>query len=103
LLGAGVASSGGVGQGSGPSISGQRPENNSFNIDGVLNDNHYTTGPQVYISNEAVAEFTILQNQMSAEFGSASGGVFNAIMKTGTNEIHGSIYEYMMNRTLNAV
>ena len=45
LLGAGVASSGGVGQGTGPSIAGQRPENNTFNIDGVMNDNHYTHGP----------------------------------------------------------
>ncbi|MCU1258580.1 MAG: Cna domain protein [Bryobacterales bacterium] len=103
LLGAGVASSGGVGQGTGPSIAGQRPENNSFNIDGIMNDNHYTTGPQVYLSNEAVSQFNLLQNQFSAEFGAASGGVFNVIVKTGTNQIHGSIYEYMQNRNLNAV
>src|SRR6202044_1161317 len=81
LLGAGVASSGGVGQGTGPSIAGQRPENNSFNIDGVLNDNHYATGPQVYVSNEAVQQFNVVQNQFSAEFGGAAGGIFNAIVK----------------------
>jgi len=103
LLGAGVTSSGGVGQGVGPSIAGQRPENNSFNLDGVLNDNHYTTGPQVYISNEAVAEFNLVQNQFSAEFGGASGGVFNVIVKSGTNDLHGSIYEYFQNRNMNAV
>jgi hypothetical protein len=103
LLGAGVASSGGIGQGTGPSIAGQRPENNSFNLDGVLNDNHYTTGPQVYISNEAVAEFNVVQNQFSAEFGGASGGVFNVVGKTGTNDLHGSVYEYFQNRNLNAV
>ncbi len=103
LLGAGVASSGGVGQGTGPSIAGQRPENNTFNIDGVLNDNHYTTGPQVYVSNEAVSQFNVVQNQFSAEFGGASGGVFNAIVKTGTNQIHGSMFEYLQNRNLNAV
>ena len=103
LLGAGVASSGGVGQGTGPSVAGQRPENNSFNIDGVMNDNHYTTGPQVYVSNEAVSQFNVVQNQFSAEFGGASGGVFNAIVKTGTNQIHGSIFEYLQNRNLNAV
>jgi hypothetical protein len=103
LLGAGVASSGGVGQGTGPSIAGQRPENNSFNIDGVLNDNHYSTGPQVYLSNEAVSQFNLVQNQFSAEFGGAAGGVFNAVVKSGTNQIHGSIYEYMQNRNLNAV
>ena len=82
LLGAGVASSGGVGQGTGPSVAGQRPENNTFNIDGVMNDNHYQTGPQVYVSNEAVSQFNVVQNQFSAEFGGASGGVFNAIVKT---------------------
>jgi hypothetical protein len=103
LLGAGVASSGGVGQGTGPSIAGQRPENNTFNIDGVMNDDHYATGPQVYISNEAVSQFNLVQNQFSAEFGGASGGVFNAIVKTGTNQIHGSIFEYLQNRKLNAV
>jgi len=103
LLGAGVATSGGIGQGTGPSVSGQRPENNSFNIDGVSNDDHYGTGPLIYISNEAIAEFNLLQNQFSAEFGGASGGVFNAVMKSGTNQIHGSIYEYFQNRDLNAV
>jgi hypothetical protein len=103
LLGAGVASSGGVGQGTGPSVGGQRPENNSFSVDGVVNDNHYTTGPQVTIPNDAVAEFSLLQNQFSPEFGAASGGVFNLIVKSGTNQMHGSIYEYMQNRDLNAL
>jgi len=103
LLGAGVTSSGGVGQGTGPSIAGQRPENNSFSIDGVVNDNHYVTGPQVTVPNDAVAEFTLLQNQFSPEFGGASGGVFNVLVKSGTNSIHGSIYEYNQNRNYNAL
>jgi hypothetical protein len=102
LIGAGVASQGGVGQGTGPAIAGQRPENNSFNIDGVSNNNHYTTGPLVYVSSEAVAEVSLLQNQFSPEFGGASGGVFNAVVKSGANVLHGSIFEYMQNRLLNA-
>ena len=103
LLGAGVASSGGVGQGVGPSVAGQRPENNSFSIDGVANNDHYGTGPQVYVSNEAISQFSLVQNQFSAEFGGASGGVFNVIVKSGTNQIHGSLFEYLQNRNLNAV
>ena len=103
LLGAGVASSGGIGQGVGPSVAGQRPENNSFAIDGVANNDHYSTGPQVYVSNEVIAQFSLIQNQFSAEFGGASGGVFNVIVKTGTNQLHGSIFEYMANRKLNAI
>jgi hypothetical protein len=103
LLGAGVASSGGIGQGTGPSVAGQRPENNSFSIDGVGNNDPSTTGPQVYVSNEAVAEMNMAQNQFDAEFGGASGGVFNVIVKTGTNQFHGVLFEYFQNRNLNAV
>ncbi len=102
LFGAGVASNGGVGQGTGPTVAGQRPENNTFYVDGISDVNHYSTGPLAVISNDAVAELSILQNQFSAEFGGASGGVFNAVVKSGTNQIHGSIYEYFQNRNLNA-
>ena len=102
LLGAGVASNGGVGQGTGPTVSGQRPENNTFYLDGVSDNNHYSTGPLAIVANDAVAEVSLLQNQFSAEFGGASGGVFNAIVKSGTNTLHGSIYEYFQNRLLNA-
>jgi hypothetical protein len=103
LLGAGVSTAGGVGQGVGPAIAGQRPDNNSFFLDGVSNNNYYDPAPLVYVSNEAIAEFTLLQNQFAPEFGGGSGGIFNAIVKSGTNQIHGSIYEYMQNRNLNAV
>jgi carboxypeptidase family protein len=103
LTSAGVATSGGVGQGTGPSISGQRPENNTFTVDGVDNDDRYVTGPAMVISNEAIAQFNVLQNQFSAEFGGASGGVFNLVVKSGTNSLHGSIYEYFQNRDLNAM
>jgi len=102
LLGSGVASSGGVGQGTGPTVSGQRPENNTFYLDGVSDNNHYSTGPLAIIPNDAVAEVSMLQNQFSAEFGGASGGVFDAIVKSGSNQLHGSIYEYFQNRNLNA-
>ena len=87
----------------GPSIAGQRPENNTFTLDGVSNNNYYSTGPLVVVSNDAIAEVSLLQNQFSAEFGGASGGVFNAIVKSGTNTIHGSIFEFFQNRKLNAV
>jgi hypothetical protein len=103
LLSAGVSSSGGLGYGTGPSVGGQRPTNNSFNIDGVDNNRKDITGPVVSISNEAVSEFSVLQNQFSAEFGHSSGGQFNTVVKSGTNQVHGSIYEYIQNRNLNAI
>jgi Carboxypeptidase regulatory-like domain len=100
---AGVAMAGGVGYGVGPSVAGQRSDNNSFSIDGVNNDNRNITGPLVYVSNEVISEFTVLQNQFSPEFGGASGGLFNVIVKSGTNQLHGSIFEYLQNRNLDAV
>ena len=103
LLGAGVASSGGVGVGIGPSIGGQRPRNNNFTVEGVDNNNKMATGPTAYIPNEGVQEFTVLQNQFSAEFGHSSGGQFNTIVRGGTNEVHGRVYEYLQSRKLNAL
>src|SRR5260370_26782427 len=103
LLSAGVSSSGGLGYGAGPSIGGQRPTNNSFSIDGVDNNRKDVTGPVVYVSNEAVAEFSLLQNQFSPEFGHSSGGQFNTVIKSGTNQLHGSLYDYLLNRNLNPI
>jgi len=103
LLSAGVSSNGGVGQGTGPSVGGQRPMNNNFTIEGVDNNNKTVTGPLVYVPTEATAEFTLIQNQVGAEFGHSSGGQFNTVVKGGTNNTHGSLYEYFQNRNLNAV
>src|SRR5271165_6506148 len=103
LLGAGVSTSGGVGQGFGPAVSGQRPDNNYFNLDGISNNSTTNPGYNVYVSNASIAEFSMLQNQFAPEFGGGSGGIFNAVVKSGTNQIHGSIYEYLQNRDLNAV
>lgn len=102
LLNPGVASSGGVGAGTGPSVSGQRPRNNNFTIEGVDNNDKSVTGPLVSVPNDAVAEFTVLQNQFSPEFGHSSGGQFNQIVQSGTNAFHGRLYEYFRNRNLNA-
>ena len=103
LLSAGVASNGGVGQGTGPSVGGQRPMENNFTIEGVDNNNKAVTGPLVYVPTEATAEFTLMQNQVGAEFGHSTGGQFNTVIKSGGNAFHGSLYEYFQNRNLNAL
>jgi hypothetical protein len=102
LLNAGVSTAGAVGAGMGPTVGGMRPRNNNFTIEGIDNNNGSVTGPLVTLPNDAVAEFTVLQNQFSPEFGHSSGGQFNQIVKSGTNEIHGTAYEYLENRNLNA-
>lgn len=98
LLSSGVETSGGVGAGSGPSVGGQRPRNNNFTIEGVDNNNKGVTGPLVFVPNDAVAEFSLLTNNFSPEFGHSSGGQFNTIIKSGTNEYHGVAYIYNENR-----
>jgi len=103
LLDAGVATSGGIGLGTGPSVSGQRPRNNNFTIEGVDNNNKGVTGPLLQVPNDSVDQFTVLQNQFGAEFGHSSGGQFNQTIKGGTNAFHGRVYEYFQNRNLNAV
>ena len=103
LLSAGVSSGGGVGYGTGPSVGGQRPTNNNFMVDGIDNNNRSITGPIVRVSNEAVAEFSLQQNQFSAEFGHSTGGQFNTVIRSGTNQFHGTAFEYFQNRKLNAI
>lgn len=103
LLSSGVASSGGVGAGSGPSVGGQRPRNNNFTVEGVDNNDKSVTGPLVTIPNDAVAEFSLLQNNFAAEFGHSSGGQFNTVVKSGTNAYHGLAYIYNENRNYNAL
>ncbi|MDQ2936483.1 MAG: carboxypeptidase-like regulatory domain-containing protein [Acidobacteriota bacterium] len=103
LLAPGVTSSGGVGVGVGGSVGGQRPRDNNFVLDGVDNNDKAVTGPQSYISPEDVAEFSLLQNQFSAEFGRSNGGNFVTVTKSGTNNFHGTFYGFFRNRYLNAL
>jgi hypothetical protein len=102
LLQAGVATGGAVGLGTGPSVGGQRPRNNNFTIEGIDNNNKAVTGPLVQLPNDAVSEFTVIANQFSPEYGHSSGGQFNQVVKSGTNQFHGMLYEYFNNRDLNA-
>jgi len=103
LMAAGVASNGGLHIGTGPAVGGMRPRSNDFTIDGADNNNRANTGALAVVPNDATMEFTLLQNQFGAEFGHGSGGQFSVIVKTGTNNLHGSLYEYLQNRNLNAL
>jgi hypothetical protein len=103
LLEAGVGTTGGLGAGSGPSVGGQRPRENSFTIEGTDNNDKNVTGPVVYVPNDAVANFTVIQNQFSPEFGHSAGAQFNQVLVNGTNTIHGRVYEYFRNRNLDGI
>ena len=76
---------------------------NNFTVEGVDNNRKDVTGRSIRVSQEAVGEFSMLLNQFSAEFGHSTGGQFNTLIKSGSNAVHGSAFQYFQNRKLNAV
>ncbi|HWZ99607.1 MAG TPA: TonB-dependent receptor [Candidatus Dormibacteraeota bacterium] len=88
--------------GSGGSIGGTRPRFNGFNIDGVDDNRIDVNGPVQPVIQESIAEFSLLTNQFSAEYGHSAGGIFNIITKSGTNNWHGAAWEFNRNRDLDA-
>src|SRR5882724_7882168 len=89
-------------------VNGQRSVFNNFLMDGIDN-NAYGTSNQgfsnqvVQASPDALAEFKVVTSLPSAEYGRSSGAIINAAFKSGTNQFHGSAWEYLRNTELNAV
>jgi hypothetical protein len=94
------------GFGSQLTISGGRPAQNNYRLDGVsINDYSNGAPGSVLGSNlgvDAVEEFSVLTSNYSAEYGRTSGGVINAVTKSGTNDFHGTAYEFLRNSALDA-
>ena len=104
----GVTSSrGNRGYGDELSITGHRPQENNYRIDGVsIND--YTNGAPgsaggVNLGADAIQEFSVLASNYTAEYGRTSGGVINAITRSGTNVLHGSAYEFFRHNSLDTL
>jgi hypothetical protein len=86
-------------------ISGGRPTQNNYRLDGLsINDYANTAGSVIGVSLgvDAIQEFSVLTGNYSAEYGRTSGGVVNAISKSGTNAFHGDVYEFLRNSALDA-
>lgn len=88
-------------------VNGQRSTFNNFLLDGVDNNAYGTsnqgfTNQTVNLPPDAIQEFRIVTNNMSAEYGRTSGAMINAAMKSGTNEFHGTAWEFLRNDKLNA-
>jgi len=93
------------------SFAGQRGTLNSLVIDGADNNNTFFgqalgrtgSGRAPYqFSQDAVQEFQVNRNAYSAEYGRAGGAVINVVTKSGTNEFHGSAFEFFRDKSLNA-
>src|ERR1700675_2151854 len=87
-------------------ISGARPQQNNYRLDGVSLNDYANGAPGSVLGGslgvDAIQEFSVLTSNYSAEYGKTSGGVVNAITRSGTNQIHGSAYEFIRNNHLDA-
>lgn len=90
-----------VGQGA-YAVNGNRPRNNNYMVDGSDNNDMSVTISTSQIVPEAVAEFQVLQNPYSVEFGRNSGGQVNVITKSGSNSFRGDIWDYYQASGLNS-
>ena len=83
-----------IARGAGVSINGQRSASTDSLLDGGENVDAYTSKVGQSVPLDAVQEFSVVSNNFSAEYGRASGGVINVVTKSGTNQYHGSLYEF---------
>src|SRR5262249_55419842 len=81
------------------SVNGNRARSNNFTIDGGDNNDLSIGGPNYFVDNQdIVAEFQVITNNFSAEYGRNQGAVVNIVTKSGTNSFHGTAFEYHRNR-----
>jgi hypothetical protein len=87
-------------------VNGGRPAQNNYRLDGTSINDYSNSAPGSVLGadlgSDAVAEFSVLSSNYPAEYGRSSGGVINAITRSGTNSFHGSVYEFLRNSALDA-
>ena len=85
-------------------ISGARPQQNNYRLDGVSLNDYANGAPGSVLGGnlgvDAIEEFSVITSNYEADYGKTSGGVVNAITRSGTNQIHGSAYEFLRNSKL---
>ena len=85
-----------------PYVNGNREEGNNFLLDGVDNNQTSDNLTSYQPNLDAIAEFKMITNNASAEFGNFQGGIINMVIKSGTNQFHGNVFEDFRNDKLNA-
>ncbi len=87
-------------------IGGNRPQQNSYRLDGVNINDYANGGPgsvsSVTLGVDAVQEFSVITSDAPAEYGRMSGGVINSITRSGTNAFHGSAFDFIRNNVFDA-
>ena len=100
------ADRGNRGFGSQVAISGARPVQNNYRLDGVSINDYANGSPGSILGGtvgvDAIQEFSVVSSNASAEYGKSSGGIVNAITRSGTNQFHGDAYDFLRNSALDA-
>jgi Carboxypeptidase regulatory-like domain/TonB dependent receptor len=84
------------------SVNGGRGRSNNFSVNGGDANDLFANLPTVQPSPDSIDEFRVITNTFDAEYGRNSGSVINVVTKSGTNDLHGSAYEFFRNKVLNA-
>jgi hypothetical protein len=87
-------------------INGARPQQNNYRLDGISIEDFANGGSGSVLGGnlgvDAIEEFSVLSSNVSAEYGRSAGGIINAVTRSGTNQFHGSGYEFLRNSALDA-
>src|SRR3984893_10952642 len=108
LVGAGAVTVGGEqgtmrqGEGNAVSINGGRPEGNNYTLDGLINTDTALVTPAVILSQDAIQEFKVESGTYSAEYGYSASQI-NIVSKSGTNSLHGAVFEFDRNNAFDAL
>jgi len=84
------------------SINGQRETSNGFMVNGANVEEGKNNGTSIIPNLDSIEEFRIITNNFDAEYGNYSGGQVNVVTKSGTNSLHGSVFEFNRNTAFNA-
>lgn len=101
-MNSGVAGAENPQNGIGFSVNGQIPYSNGFDLDGTENHSNILGIPVIVPDLDSLQEFKVTSSNYDAEFGNVSGALLQASTKSGTNQLHGSLFEYLRNNKLNA-
>jgi hypothetical protein len=84
------------------SVNGQRSASGNYILDGGESNDTFNAGPSQRVPLDAIQEFRVMTNNYPAEYGRGSGFIANIVTKTGSNDLHGSVYLYNRNSALSA-
>ncbi|HET8967440.1 MAG TPA: carboxypeptidase regulatory-like domain-containing protein, partial [Candidatus Acidoferrum sp.] len=84
------------------SVNGGRGRDNNFTVNGGDGNDQFANLPAIQPSPDSIEEFRVLTNTFDAEYGRNSGAVINVVTKSGTNSLHGNLYEFFRDQSLNA-